>query len=128
MANSRTVIVKPYSYYHAIVMHWKARGIKEDIDLAFEEIVAYLDATDRPIFVVVDLRENSYMPMKDTFKGAISGVHQHPNLIAWLCIGENKFARYVADVLNVFSDKSKIQWFDSDAEVDAYLEEQHMSV
>ena len=123
MSDSSSVVVKPYKHYRAIVMKWHKNGEKADIKQAFDDIMSHLDTAREPIYVVVDLRENKFIPMTDTYRGAMAGPHRHEKLAAWLCIGENRFARYIADVLNVFTEESKIQWFGDESQVDTFLEQ-----
>ena len=123
MILSNSIQIKNYKNFRAINMVWTQHVNKNDIKFAFQEINAVLDDVTQPVCVVVDLRDNSFMPLAETFKGAVWGPHRHPNLMSWLIIGENTFARYVASMLDKFGEAKAIQWFSDEAEVDAYLKD-----
>lgn len=123
MIQTQTINITNYKHFRAISMDWSKHVDKHDIKVAFQDITAQLDAEPQPICIVVDLRDNTFMPLAETFKGAVWGPHRHPNLAAWLVIGENTFARYVAGMLDRFGEDKAIKWFANEVEVDAYLEE-----
>ncbi|GAB5493152.1 MAG: hypothetical protein Phog2KO_33670 [Phototrophicaceae bacterium] len=123
MIQEQKIYVKNYKQFRAINMVWSNRVNKQEIKQAFLDINAQLDMLTEPICVVVDLRENTFMPLAETFKGALTGPHKHHNLAGWLIIGENTFARYVAGMLDKFGGDKEIQWFSSEDGVDEYLEE-----
>lgn len=123
MSDSSSVTIQPYKHYHAILMKWGKSGKKEDIKRAFDEISAKLDTVTSPTCVVVDLRDNNFIPMANTARRAMTGPHRHPMIACWLVMGENRFAHYIADMLNMFTDEGKIKWFDDEAAVDDFLNE-----
>ncbi len=120
---SKSIEIGTYKDFRAINMTWKKHIDRKDVKFAFDELTTILDNQEEPICVIIDLQENSFMPLTDTFKAALRGPHSHPNLAIWLVIGENVFARSIADMLNRFGDNQKIQWFDSNADIDAFLED-----
>lgn len=123
MLKEETIQISSYKNFRAVNMVWSKHINKQDVKVAFQNIMTELDNAPQAICVVVDLRNNSFMPLAETFKGALSGPHTHPNLGGWLVIGENTFARYVAGMLDKFGGDKLIQWFSSEEGVDEYLEE-----
>jgi|GEM_PF-2279497 len=123
IANRKSIEIIQYKHYRAIHMKWSADIDRRSIKMYFDELCDILDAENDPLCVVVDLRENKFMPLIDTFKAVIAEAHGHPKLATWLVLGENSFARPVAAMLNRFGQATDIMWFDNEIDMDDYLEE-----
>lgn len=119
---AKTVNVEFSTEYHALWMHWERGATGRDVQGAYREIGAYLDTVDIATCVIVDLRQNLYMPIKETLTGALFGPYNHPKLGAWLVIGANAFAESVATTLSGITKQEKVHWFQNETAVLAYLE------
>lgn len=122
-ALATSVTVQYMQTYNALWMQWGRLPQGNDIKRAFREITAYLDSIDEPICVIVDLRENIHMPLKETITGALFGPYNNPKLGMWLVIGENAFAEGVARTLINVTRQDKVAWFKNENEVVAFLAE-----
>jgi hypothetical protein len=121
--SEETVTVKAINDYPALLMSWELKAKKEDIKKAYHEISQALDEAKSPMYVVVDLRRNIQMPLKETVAGAFLGPYNHPKLAAWLVIGGHRMARIVANSLSQMGREQRVEWFDSEIEVYARLKE-----
>lgn len=121
MLETKTVTVEYSDEYSALWMRWGSSVSGQDVNKAYREISAYLNTLDQPICVIVDLRENIYMPIKETVFGALFGPYKHPNLGAWLVLGSNAFARSAAATLASVTKQDNVEWFSNELEVKEYL-------
>lgn len=119
-----TVHVEPVGPYNAVLMAWEAEVHQGDITRAFRQILAHLEASSEPIFVVVDIRHNHHMPLLPTVQGALSGAYQHPHLKAWLVVGRHPLARQVENALAKLTQRHNVVWFDDYDAALNYLIEQ----
>jgi hypothetical protein len=116
--SSATVSVEPVKDYPALVMKWQAYAKPDDIKRAYRIISEALDVAPSPIYIIVDLRENKQMPLKETVSGALFGPYSHRNLAAWFVVGGHQIARVVANSLAQVTRQHRVDWFDT--EEDAY--------
>jgi hypothetical protein len=112
-----TVSVEAINGYPALMMKWEQKASKEDIKRAYRLISEALEAASSPIYIVVDLRNNIQMPLKETVSGAFFGPYNHPKLATWLVIGGHQMARIVANSLNQMTREQRVEWFDTEADV-----------
>lgn len=110
MANL-TVSVEAIKDYPALLMKWGETADPTDIKKAYEVISDALSVAQSPLFVIVDLSENRYMPLRETVSGALFGPYNHRNLDAWLVIGGHQIARMVASSLSQVTRQHKVEWF-----------------
>jgi hypothetical protein len=118
-----TVTIKAINGYPALLMTWELKATKEDIKRAYHEIMQALEQSKTPLYVVVDLRRNIQMPLKETVAGAFFGPYNHPKLGAWLVVGGHQMARIVANSLSQMTREHRVEWFDSEIEVYSRLKE-----
>jgi predicted RNA-binding Zn ribbon-like protein len=122
MTEKITVQVEPIADYPAILMKWERKGEVAHIRQAYRKISELLDNSTTKLYVVVDLRENIGMPLKETISGALFGPYNHPKLIAWLVMGGHPLAKAVANTLRAVTQKQRVEWFDTEKAVYARLE------
>jgi hypothetical protein len=104
-------------------MKWEWQANPVDIKRAYRVISETLDVATSPIYVIVDLRKNVRMPLKETVSGAMFGPYSHSKLAAWLVIGGHQIARVVANSLSQVTGKNKVEWFETEEDVYARLKE-----
>jgi hypothetical protein len=119
---NRAITVEYSEEFKALWMAWGKGAQGRDVHHAYREISAYLETQDEPICIVVDLRENIYMPVRETVTGALFGPYKHPMVGAWLVIGANSFAQHVASMLQAVTRQDMVVWFKDEMEVASYLE------
>lgn len=119
---NRTVTVEYSDEFKALWMGWGKGATGRDVQNAYREISAYLETLDESICIVVDLRENIYMPVRETLTGALLGPYKHPMVGAWLVIGANAFAQNVAIMLKGVTKQDMVVWCEDEVEVFNYLE------
>ena len=93
MAKSDAIQVANYKNFRALKITCAKFIYKNDLLKAFASVNKILDEVSVPICVIIDLRNNSFMPITETFHAMLTGPHIHPNLDSWLVIGESIFAR-----------------------------------
>jgi hypothetical protein len=123
--NSQTIRVERLESLPAILMAWSAHPRKDDIHLAYQDIMSYLQASEQALFVVIDLRFNVTMHLSETVSGALNGLYQHPKLVAWLVIGGHQTARTIANIIRRITNQDRFLWFKDEAELCAYLKDQN---
>lgn len=117
-----SVAVEVVSPYPAIRMIWQHRVDKADLGQAFKTITEMLDASETPLYIMVDLRANPNFPLTETISGALFGPFRHSMLAEWLVIGASSVARSIGGILSNATGRSNIHWFKTEAEALAYLE------
>lgn len=120
----KTVRIEAVEGYRALWMHWAREVNKDDVNPAFREMAHLLNQSRGPLRVIVDLRQNPKFPLNETLTGALSGPFRHPHLAEWLMIGSSPMAQAIARALSAVTLRRNLLWFDSEAEVFAYLEAQ----
>jgi hypothetical protein len=120
---SPTVSVEPVKDYPALIMKWHAYAKPEDIKRAYRVISDALDAASGHLYIIVDLRENKQMPLKETVSGALFGPYNHRNLAAWFVLGGHQIARVVANSLAQVTRQHRVDWFDTEEDVYNRLKE-----
>jgi hypothetical protein len=119
---NRSVTVEYSDEFKALWMSWGKGATGRDVQNAYREISAYLETQDEQICIVVDLRQNIYMPVRETVSGALFGPYKHPKVGAWLVMGGNSFAQHVAIMLQGVTKQNMVVWCNDEAEVFKYLE------
>ncbi len=117
-----TVRIESVEGYPAMVMLWEHTVRTADVQAAFKDITARLEAADEPTYVLVDLLKDPQFPLIDTITGALWGPFRHPTLKEWLVIGTNTLARVIARSLSNATRRNNIRWFNSYDEVYAYIQ------
>lgn len=105
----------------ALLMSWPRIIERDSIKEAFRTIVTSLDASDVPMYVVVDLHANPDFPMTDTIQGAYFGPYRHPMLSEWLVVNTNILGRMIGNTLSSITRRHNIKWFDTMEEALDYL-------
>jgi hypothetical protein len=118
-----TVSVQPVKDYPALIMTWQKFAHPKDIRQAYRTISEALDVATSPIYVIVDLRDNMQMPLKETVTGAVFGPYNHRNLAAWFVIGTHQIARAVAGSLSQITRQHRVEWFDTEEQVYELMQE-----
>ena len=116
-----TVRVEPIENYPALKMIWEHTVLEADVAPAFQKIMSALDATKRPIYVVVDLLSNPRFPMMVTVQEALP-CYRDPMLKEWLIVGSNWMARAIEGTLARITRHKNVRWFSTEAEAMAYLD------
>lgn len=111
----------------AIKMVWMGEVEVADLRDAFNDISAYLDDTEEPLPVIVDITRNPRFPIVETVLHALAGPFRHAMLSEWLVIGNSPAARKIEDLLARVTSRSNVRWFDTEEEAVAYIREQGSS-
>jgi hypothetical protein len=122
MTDNLTVRAEPVAGYHALVMLWEHDIRTEEVQPAFDTITAHLNATDTPMYVLVDLLQDPQFPLLETISGALWGPFRNPMLKEWLVIGSNNLARVIARMLMNATRRKNIRWFKSYDEARTYMQ------
>lgn len=107
-----------------MLMHWQAYPEVSDIRTASQALFSQLNKSSKPLYLMVDLRQNINMPLSETINALLLGVYTHPNFMACLVIGGHGKARIVANIVIRISRQDKIVWFNDEAEAYQYLASQ----
>jgi hypothetical protein len=121
MEASPTVIIEHQEHTDIIHMTWRRRVMSADVYTAFTTINDILEASDHPLYVIVDIRSNPNFPLTATIDGALSGPYRNPKLKEWLILGSNPVARIVERTLRTMAQRRNVVWFSTEAEIEAYL-------
>lgn len=95
-----------------LLMTWPHTIDNGTIANAFNSIRSFLERSDRPMYVVVDLCNNPKFNMSETIFNAFK-VHNHPTLAAWLVVGANARAHLIGQAIITATQQTKIFWFDT---------------
>lgn len=124
MSHEKTVWSERIEELDAIKMVWGKRIEVDEMRVAFNDVVAYLNRADAPQCVIVDVSSNPRFPIIDTVIHCLAGPFKHPMLSEWLVIGGNDGARTIGNMLMRVSGRANIKWFDDEAAFMTYCEEQ----
>ncbi len=102
-------------------MIWTKYPAREEVMLAFKQVNEILNASVLPMFVIVDIRSDPKFPVTATLSGALFGPQSNKKLRGWLVIGTSVTARFIDRTLVGATGRSLVDWFDDDAQVDAFL-------
>lgn len=116
-----TVSVQPIEGRPALKMTWQHTVLEADVASAFKQIMKTLDATNRPVYVMVDLLSNPRFPMMVTVQEALP-CYRDPMLKEWLIIGSNWMAKAIEGTLARITRHKNVRWFNTEAEALAYLD------
>jgi hypothetical protein len=108
--------------YAAWMLEWEQVINKDEIAPVFRKIVRALDASDEPLYVVVDLTKDPEFPMSQTINAALWGPFRHKRLQAWLVVGSNRTAQVIGRTLNNLTRRDNIVWYETVEEAFAYLD------
>lgn len=111
---SESITVEPVEGYSALKMTWPVHPTEEHVRVAFEQIVAYLNAAQQTVHVIVDLRSDPNIPVTYTFHHVVQGPFNHDRMGNWLVIGKNPRAELVSRLMNVIRRRDNILWFDTE--------------
>lgn len=112
MDSPRPVTITPLDSIGNLLMTWPRTIDKNTITGAFRSIIEFLDRSNRPMYVVVDLHRDPKFIMSDTILNAAK-VHNHPSLAAWLVVGANARAHLIGQALITMTQQRKILWFET---------------
>ena len=101
-------------------MIWQHDIIEADVAPAFQKISTALDATKRPLYVIVDLLSNPRFPIMTTVQEALPP-YRDPMLKEWLIVGSNWMAKAIESTLARITRHNNVRWFKTEAEALAYL-------
>ncbi len=121
MTEHVTVSVEPIPDCDVLRMTWQHKVNALDVTRAFAAIMEVLNHTDHPTYIVVDIRSNPSFPLIETAISAVD-TQRHPMLAQWLVVGTNWMAHTIERVLVNMSGETKVVWFATEAEAQAYLE------
>ncbi len=95
-----------------LLMTWAQVVTTDDVRDGFRAIMAALNASQQPLFVVVDIRSNPRFPVTITIAEAIDP-YRHEHLEAWLIVGQNFLAQSIERVLATMAKRKNVYWFDT---------------
>lgn len=124
MKRDTTIRVARIDGYPAIKMVWEQRVIVDDVGPAFMAIVEMLDASDEPLFVLVDITSRPLFPLAETMTQALAGPYRHPGLLEWLVVGGTSQARIIEEFLSRVTGRENVRWFHSEEAALMHIEAQ----
>jgi hypothetical protein len=125
-AHQLTVVVEPLDDEPALRMTWQQNVTYTDLKQAFADIHKRLNESATPLYVIVDISSHPKFPLSATVAEAAAGPYRNPKLIEWLVIGSDGMARLIANLLGALTGRRNVKWFQSEAEVLAYMEERRI--
>lgn len=117
---NKTVIVTYNNNCHTISMVWNSKVSPKDVKAAFAEIDSILNASESPLYVLVDISANPNFPIADTIAGVLFGPYRNKNLKGWLIIGKTSMAQMIERVLSSVTGIKNVFWFDTEEEALEY--------
>ena len=105
-----------------IMMRWSREIDKCALEIAFQKIMEHLEASPCPLYIIVDLSANPRFPTLETILQTVKGAYQHPKVAGWLVLKANPIARTIATVLAKTTGIKSVLWFNTQEEIDTYLE------
>lgn len=121
---SATVSLENTEFPFVVRMVWAQQVNEADVLPMFMDLSRRLNASPRPMIVIVDLSNKPQMPLTETLTGAMSGPFGHPNLGYWVMIGSTRVARIVENVLTKVLRNRNTIWFDTNEEAFAFIRQQ----
>ncbi len=119
-----TVSVSRIEGHNAVKMTWQRSIAPTDVRAAFQQIVAFMEESEQPVHVVVDITSNPRFPLLDTIYGALVPF-RHRNMGFWLIIGSNRLAYTIERSLVSLTGHAIVRWLET--EEDALVDLQAMS-
>lgn len=119
-----SVMVEMTEFPNVIRMTWSHLVNADEVQPAFEMITSYLDNTEKPMYVVVDILADPLFPLRETISSALWTAYKHPMLAKWLVIGTNPLAHAIERTLSRVTGRYNVLWFKSETEVRQYLKAQ----
>lgn len=101
-------------------MVWDHEVFESDIKSAFQKLFDLLDDATQPQSIIVDLTSDPQFPLIETMMSALPS-YRHARVSAWLVVGSNTFARYIAQFLGTAVKRANVHWFDNETEVVDFL-------
>jgi hypothetical protein len=126
--NATVSVGRLEKFPYGLLMKWLQEVRVGDVTRAFEHINAILDASDVPMYVIVDILSKPKFPMSETIFSALRGPYRHENLTAWLIVGENRMARMIESVLSNITRRKNVEWFESLQAALAHIAQQSTEV
>lgn len=120
MTQNPTVWAEWLADLPAIKMVWMKDVTVPDVRDAFHDISAYLDNTEQPLPVIVDITRNPNFPIIETVLHALAGPFRHAMLSEWLVVGSSPAAHKIENLLSRVTSRSNIRWFESEEEAVSY--------
>jgi hypothetical protein len=120
MESNSTVSINLIEGNDSLRMTWKRDVVEGDVKSAFQKIVTILDKSEKPIFVMVDLRQNPQFPLRTTIIEAMKA-YKHPMLTAWLIVGTNSMAKIIEATLSSLTRRKNVYWFVTEQDALAYM-------
>lgn len=108
---------------NVIQMTWSHKVNDKDVRNSFKEVNNLLSAASHPVFITVDISADPNFPIAATLTGALFGPYRNPNLREWLIIGSNTAAQFIERTLSGATGRVIVRWFETQSEVDAYVEQ-----
>jgi hypothetical protein len=118
------ISLTPLEDWPALLMQWQTHPESSDIRTAFQALLQELINSQKPLYLLIDLRQNVSMPLSETINNALLGAYAHPNLLACLVIAGHGHARIMANIVIRISRQDKIFWFKDEVEAYQYLASQ----
>ncbi len=112
MDTPRPVHISTLDAVGNLLMVWPRTIDKGSIANAFRSIKGFLDLSNQPMYIVVDLRNDPKFIMSETILNAVK-IHHHPALAAWLVVGANARAHLIGQAIITATQQTKIFWFDT---------------
>jgi len=115
------IVIEPLVDSSALIMTWSNDVQIDDIVAAYHDIVAYLNNSDHPLDVVIDLRQQPIMPQRETVSGALEAAYSHEKIGKWLILGGDTLAHAASNLFYGFTGEQNILWFKAMEDVQDYL-------
>jgi hypothetical protein len=121
MSQNGTVTVQHLEQPPAVKLVWMDGVDDGDLRAALGDLTAHLDGSDRPHYVIMDIRRDPRFPIADMVIDALVGPFQHEKLLEWLMVGDSPAAREAECELERLTGRSGLRWFDTHYDTLAYL-------
>jgi len=105
----------------AAVLWWAHDVKQEDVLPAFRHLDTLISMSEKPLYVIVDLREKPTFPLTDTLRGALDGPFRNPNLAEWLVVGSTPLAQTIGRTLSAITRRNNIRWYKTQEEAVEFL-------
>ena len=105
-----SIRVEPIPGFSALLMTWKQHPNPRDVSRVFAEMNVHLSAATKPLDVIVDLTENSKIPLQSTILEVLRGPARHPMMGVWIVAAPNSMARIIGNVLLSLTRRENIVW------------------
>lgn len=105
----------------ALHMVWESDVTRYDALRAFQAVQDYLDESEFPTCVLLDLEADIQLSIEETIDMVMRSPFEHENLAMVLVVGGSKYAELMVEVLSLLYLSRKIKWYKDEAEANEFL-------